>query len=323
MTMPTTTHEAEAYLAEVREHLADLSDDERAELLDDLGQHLREIGSEEGGASLRDRLGDPAAYADELRTAAGLTARSQASTPTPRVSASARLKEATRAGREVLVDLRPAWWLARGALFAALPFWLGDNADDNFPVPSPGDSHALGLMVLLFGAGLSVWLGRSADRAAGRRFGMAANAAAVLIALLTVTLTPTYPTVEESLSVERRPWLVSPHGPVTNILPYDSEGNPLEGVLLFDQDGRPLRVERQEWWADGCRREPAHPLAADGVPVEFSYPVEHQWSGQVEFMPSEQGGTQCVREIPRPPVPVPTFPSDAGPEAPAPTQPTP
>ena len=321
MTMPTTTHEAEAYLAEVREHLADLSEDERAELLDDLGQHLREIGSEEGGASLRDRLGDPAAYADELRTAAGLTARSQVSTPQPRVSASARLKEATRAAREVLVDLRPAWWLARGALYAALPFWLGDNADDNFPVPSPGDSHAIGLMVLLFGAALSVWLGRSADRAAWRRVGIAANAGVVLVALLIVSLTPTHPTVHESLSVQRRPWLVSPHGMVTNILPYDANGNPLEDVLLFDQDGRPLRVERQEWWADGCRREPSHPLAADGVPVEFSYPVEYRVSAQFEFTPNQRAGTQCLPEIPRPPVPVPTFPPDAGPEAAPPTQP--
>ena len=306
----TTTREAEGYVAAVREHLSDLSEEERAELLDDLRQHLAEIGSEEGGASLRGRLGDPAAYADELRTAAGLARRSQEAQPKTRLRAPARLKEAANAARHVVADLRPTWWLVRGALVAALPFWLGDNADDNFPVPSPGDSHLMGLIVLAIGAALSVWLGRSADQTGWRRVGMAANAAVVLIALLIVSLTPTTPTT--SLSVSRQPQLVSRHGLVTNILPYDSQGNPLEDVLLFDQDGRPLRVDRQEWWADRCRREPAHPLAADGVPVEFSYPVDYRVVSldQVEGMFE---GRQCLAEIPRPPVPIPAFPSAAPP----------
>lgn len=318
---PTTTREAEAYLAEVRQHLEDLSEEERAELLDDLRQHLTEIGTEEGGASLRERLGDPGAYADELRTAAGLAPKSQDVQPTARVSASARLNAAAGAAREVLADLRPAWWLARGTLYAALPFWLGDNAGDNFPVPSPGDSHALGLIVLLLGAVASVWLGRSADRPGWRRAGMAANAGVALIAVLIISLTPTYPTVDESLSVTRRPWLVSPHGMVTNILPYDSKGNPLEDVLLFDQDGRPLRVERQEWWADGCRREPVHPPAADGVPVEFSYPVDYRVSARVDFTPADPASTQCLEQIPRPPVPIPTFPPDPAPNGTPPPEP--
>ena len=321
MTTPTTTHEAEAFLAEVRGHLADLSEEERAELLDDLRQHLTEIGTEEDGASLRDRLGDPSTYADELRTAAGLAPKSRVSDANTRIDPSARLKQTTSAAREVLADLRPAWWLARGALYAALPFWLGDNSDDNFPVPSPGDSHALGLIVLLIGAALSVWLGRSADQTGWRRVGAAANLGVALIAVLVVSLTPTNPTVEESLSVSRRPWLVSPHGMVTNILPYDAKGNPLENVLLFDQDGRPLRVERQEWWADGCRREPVHPPAADGIPVEFSYPVNYRVSARVDFTPADPAGTQCLEQIPRPPVPIPTFPPDPAPNGTPPPEP--
>lgn len=315
--MTTTTREAESFLAEVRIHLADLSEEERAELLDDLRQHLREIGGEEGGASLRERLGHPSAYAEELKAAAGLAPKSQVSEQKILASLRAQLNESTRAVREVLVDLRPAWWLVRGALYAALPFWLGNNADDNFPVPSPGDSHGLGLVVLLVGGWVSVLLGRSADQAAWRRVGIAANVGVALIAALVLGLSPTHPTVEESMTVTRRPWLVSPHGMVTNILPYDSNGNPLESVLLFDQDGRPLRVERQEWWSDGCRRDPAHPLARDGVPVEFSYPVDYRVSDRVEFTP-RAAGSQCLEKIPRPAVPIPEFPAaDATPSQPA------
>ncbi|HEX2054515.1 MAG TPA: hypothetical protein VHJ78_12425, partial [Actinomycetota bacterium] len=104
--------------------------------------------------------------------------------------------------------------------------------------------------------------------------------------------------------------LSSKHGPVTNIYPYAPDGTPLEGVLLFDQDGRPLRTETQLWWADRCQRQPAYPRAADGGLVEFAYPKSYQL-GQVLT------GQQCQAEVPRPPVPLPTFP----PEGPAPGAP--
>ena len=61
------------YLAGVREALADLPEDVRDELLEDLPAHFAEVLAEHDG-SLDDRLGPPAAYAADLRAAAGLGA---------------------------------------------------------------------------------------------------------------------------------------------------------------------------------------------------------------------------------------------------------
>lgn len=330
MTTPTLTSESGEYLEQVKEALADLADEERAELLDDVSQHLADIGAEDGGHSLRDRLGDPAAYAEELRTAAGLGSQTLVG-DSPLRNPGEVLTAGIQGGRELIADLRPAWWIIRGALLAALPFWLGSNADDNFPVPSPGDNHALGLVFLLIGAGLSAWLGRSADRPSWRRLGIATNVL-FFIGLVLTSLSPVAaPTPSQSVQfVPQMPGqlgvLASPHGPVTNIYPYDSQGRPLEGVLLFDQDGRPLRAGSQEWWEDGCTRAPLHPLAADGVPLEFSYPYRYGVTGrsnqavQQDFMEramaertgQDPAATQgCLPEIPRPQVPIPVFPPPA------------
>ncbi len=56
-----------AHLASLRR----LAETDRAELLDDLTQHLSEVAAEEG-PPLDVRLGPPAAYSEELLAAAGL-----------------------------------------------------------------------------------------------------------------------------------------------------------------------------------------------------------------------------------------------------------
>ena len=58
------------YAAAVRAAVADLGDDERAQLLDDLEAHLHEVAAE-SGTPLTARLGPPEAYAAELRAAYG------------------------------------------------------------------------------------------------------------------------------------------------------------------------------------------------------------------------------------------------------------
>jgi hypothetical protein len=58
------------YAAAVRAAVADLGDEERAQLLDDLEAHLHEVAAEPG-ATLAERLGPPEAYAAELRAAYG------------------------------------------------------------------------------------------------------------------------------------------------------------------------------------------------------------------------------------------------------------
>lgn len=69
--MNTTTHtETEDYLGQLRHELADLPPDEVDEIVQDLEPQLAEIAEDNG--ALTDRLGTPAEYARELRTAAGL-----------------------------------------------------------------------------------------------------------------------------------------------------------------------------------------------------------------------------------------------------------
>ena len=67
------TIEIESYYDRVRAALAGLAPEMRDDLLEDLPDHLAEVLAE-GDGSLRDRLGEPEAYADELRAAAGVEA---------------------------------------------------------------------------------------------------------------------------------------------------------------------------------------------------------------------------------------------------------
>ncbi|HEX6235498.1 MAG TPA: hypothetical protein VFZ63_20380 [Jiangellaceae bacterium] len=72
-TIQTTA--AASYVDAVRDALADLPDDEVAEVVEDVAEHLEQVMAELGGdaseAALEDRLGTPEQYAAELRAAAG------------------------------------------------------------------------------------------------------------------------------------------------------------------------------------------------------------------------------------------------------------
>lgn len=76
--MNSTLHGATAeYIEAVREALADQPASEVEEVIDDITEHLEQIIAELGGEPRREdlerRIGTPAAYAAELRTAAGLS----------------------------------------------------------------------------------------------------------------------------------------------------------------------------------------------------------------------------------------------------------
>lgn len=76
MSDTTVLHEdIEDYVAAVGRHLADLPDDDRAELLDELRGHATSLRREEPDVDLEARLGPASAYARELRDAAGLPER--------------------------------------------------------------------------------------------------------------------------------------------------------------------------------------------------------------------------------------------------------
>ena len=319
MTTQTLTPEAERYLVEVRQQLDDLAEDDRAELLEDVTQHLAAITEEGPDSDLRARLGEPAAFASEMRVAAGLGARLGEVAPpaTPlglrRWMAGLWEHRWIRAARQFYSELAPGWWVVRGVLIAGLPFWAGTDAGEHIPIPAPGEERIAGVTLMVLAVAGSVALGklgRSGRRRTPFAYAGGALTALVLLAALNVYATFDYilfpkwalSTFIQNANVDV---LTSQHGPVTNIYPYDSQGAPLENVLLFDQDGRPLRVAKQLWWVDGCARTPAHPPAADGVPVEFSYPVEYR----VEMQPGTRIDSRCLQLIPRPPVPIPTFPN--------------
>jgi hypothetical protein len=126
----TRTAEIAAYLADVRAVMTDLDPGVRDGLLDDLPEHLAEVAAADT-APLQSRLGSPAAFAAELRSAAGLAPAppSVARRPNEQPVSPAQLAREFAVGldrslgrlagydtlRELLVALRPGWWVLRGA----------------------------------------------------------------------------------------------------------------------------------------------------------------------------------------------------------------
>jgi len=269
------TEAGQGYLRRVAAQLADLPDEDRVELLEDLTLHLAALEQEDDDRSLEDRLGDPAEYAADLRTAAGLPPAPRPSTRSSR--ALAVLGAAARPVRTFVPQLLPGWWVARGYLIVLLLSLLPVNSHRDFPVPAPGGSHALGAVLVLLAVVASVALGRRAQHRWHLAMAVAVDVAVVVAALATaaqvpdrlvrtdyVMVTPPSPFTDSSL--------ITPHGPVTNVFAYTLDGTPLAQVLLFDQDGRPLRTGEQLWWKDHCRRVIEQPKALDGVAIDHVYP---------------------------------------------------
>lgn len=286
MTAPVTSPAAQAYLTAVREELADLPADERAELLEDLELHLTALEEEGRDEPLTARLGSAADYAAELRAAAGLPPRervpSRRRLPVRRTWELISGNAAVRETRAFLPALAPAWWVVRGYLVVLLPCLRQRAGAHDFPVPAPGGHHALGALLVLAAVVLSVALGR---RRLPRPVTVLIVAVDLALAVAAVGVLRDAPrrltthTVEVVTPAQDPAFRLSPlitqHGPVTDIYPYASDGTPLHDVLLYDQDGRPLQTGKQLWWPDRCKRVLAPPLALDGGPVPFAYPQRY------------------------------------------------
>ena len=175
---PTDSRNAEiaAYLAQVRAAMTDLDPGVRDGLLDDLPEHLAEVAAADA-APLRTRLGPPAAFAAELRSAAGLAPTPPTSTgraTDPGISSAQLAREfALRADlflghlagydtlRELLVALQPGWWVLRGAgvaLFLAIASGFASY------YMNVGEVIVMSLIAAV-GALISVRLGRATVRA--------------------------------------------------------------------------------------------------------------------------------------------------------------
>jgi hypothetical protein len=273
----TTTSAIERYLEAVRAELADLGDEERADMIEDVEQHLLEVAAE-GDEPLESRLGPPAEYAAELRAAAGFPPK-VSDEDVPEGSAAARASKwlsrvqkrlASSAGyREAAAfvrSLQPGWWLLRayvatialGVLTTHGPMWsvvspFGLSPAGNSPLlgpifPTVFDSRVFGFGVLVTMVVASVAFSRAAR--VNRTLGVLAILGNVAILYMALLMGNDLAGEIQSSSGSRAiyaptPGLSSYGKEITNIYPYSADGKPLGGVLLYDQDGQPIRTQPQ------------------------------------------------------------------------------
>lgn len=242
------------FAAAVRAALSDLSPDEVDELTDGLEADLTDRLTDGPAESGPSDLGDPAAYAEELRSAAGLPHRTIRRPGAANGFAELRKAPAAIArdvrqfvaARPVLtrlvaffVVLRPLWWVFRAvAVTEVIVLGVGGA-----PVTGFGVIIGIVLLVLSVQFGRGRWL----PFAWMRGVLLALNVVLVLATPFVVAgwatqLNNAVYTQEYADSVpdNSNDGLTENGSQVSNIFAYDAQGNPLTNVQLFDQDGKPL-----------------------------------------------------------------------------------
>ena len=263
---PRNTDVAE-YAAAVRAACADLSQTDRATLLEDLEDHLAEVSHDSRGAghTLADRLGQPAEYAAELRASAGLPAPGgirPAGVRGELRDIGYRLRQLRTGGRRWLSDsptagqlsgflllVRSCWWVLRAyAAVVVLAVLTGTRTSRSLPVPELLGSEALGWTALTVAVMVSVWLGGRLKpaRPAGRALLAGANTLLLVAAVLVIgklwgSATSASPEWSQPFPYPS-PSMQSEDRHVSNIYPYDADGRPLTGVFLYDQNGKPFTL---------------------------------------------------------------------------------
>jgi hypothetical protein len=314
----TSTSEAAAYLDRVAAALAGLPAEDREELLDDLRTHLDEVVAEVAatpGMTLESRLGAPEEYAADLRSSAGFAPGSRRPhwRPGP-LAQEFRARPEVAAVLEFLPELRPAWWVLRGALLALVPVRL------------LGLDWFAGALLAVPAVVLSVrYARRPAPTPRWRTAQVGVNVLA-LVALGALVfprpadgvydpgVPPSYPAgaVAQNLQVT--------DGQVVNIYPYDKDGRPLHDVLLYDQDGHPISMAGDPGWSDQRGRLERHlPYGPDGRGIANAFPQEQSYEDDSQSPPV------ITRQMP-PVVQTPVFsttPPPAPPATPSPTAPSP
>jgi hypothetical protein len=277
------------YLAELRPHLDDLSPSERAEVLDELTDALREVAAEDD-RPLREVLGPPADYVAAYRASAGLETHPSQSRGGLRTQV-ATMSDTVRAQpwwphvRALAELLRPAWWTLRGGVLAVLLGWilLGPLRPVIASLP--------GLLFITVAVAVSMMVGDGRRLSRGLRGAFTAvNVFAALAVLPMINVATSgvdssgweagYQAGLDEAGAMGAGQLAKPSGElVTNIHPYTRDGEPLEDVLLFDGSGQPLRVVPEgETFVAGANNdiEIDYERDADGQPITNLYPL-HQF----------------------------------------------
>ena len=258
----TVPAEIAQFAARVRAELSDLPAEELEELTEGLEADLAEAYAED----LARELPDPAAYAAELRAAAGLppvepTRGGIAGALTgladgvrdvaADVAEALRRHPVSRGALELAVEMRPLWWVVRAwvawwmaaAFFGAATGWAPETSS--------------WWLVLAVFVTVSVQWGRG--RWGASRIGLvivAGNVLAVLALLPVAAMADAWSAddyfYDDAYGAASDSRGITLDGrSVSNIYPYDAEGQPLEGVQLFDQDGRAL-APALDWNRDEC-----------------------------------------------------------------------
>ncbi|HXH77921.1 hypothetical protein [Nocardioides sp.] len=255
--------EVDVFVQAVHAHFADLDPDEREELLGGLAADITDLVDEHGPGA----LGDPGAYAAELRAAAGLAVtrsrRGHILPASPKVDA---VLDNMRAEWERLAtalpgdawgflqSVRPFWWLVRAWVAVQLIDLAWGNGGYNAGLDVIPSLRWLGFPLLVAASVISVQIGRGKLWSAPRR-GMR-RVALLLLNLFALALVPA---VVDNLvttakvhswyggyltgSAPQEPGLSLNGRPVRNIYPYDAAGKPLVGVQLVDESGRRLGAD--------------------------------------------------------------------------------
>jgi len=301
MTTAVLMDHVSAYAAAVRAQLADLSPEQvedltdglEADLIEALEDSQRAVPGETGAdqvppeASMLDltrRFGPAAAYAAELRAAAGLDGpgprpRRRGTAVRGRVAAVRRRVRAvlddvlestvapflaTPAGRGALSLaslLRPLWWVLRGWLWFVVLKGVSDllgGPDSSIRRFVPDDPVTWVVFVAALLASLEVGRRRPA-RVWTRRVVVAASLVAVLFLPWAVSSLEHeirlragrevfYEYVEVPIETPVTPedGVYVDGMQVSNLFVYDADGNPLEGVQIYDDRGRPVRTTYDE-----------------------------------------------------------------------------
>lgn len=280
MTTSTTSRsrESQAYLDGVAAALADLPEDDRADLLDELATHLDEIAAE-GTSPLESRLGTPADYAAELRASAGLPARSRGRAGAAVLARARAVLDGpwVLAARELLVSLAPAWWVLRA--------WVAGAGIAHLTTSSPWDYSLLvvpggifGFWGTLVAIVVSVQIGRGRLVPSGPGWRRAVTALNIFAALALLPVLSSlsdasrearfYGNEMATQYVEQVPTqgVYAAGNQVWNVYAYDAAGQMLRDVRLYDQDGNPISLglsfdptKQQSFDASGQRVDNAYP----------------------------------------------------------------
>lgn len=245
----TTESPVDDFARAVRAALADLPPDEVDDLTDGLEADLAERAADQDSPE----FGDAAAYAQELRTAAGLPPRASRSIGAADGGLVGAWLDVVRGLREFaarplvlraiefFVSLRPVWWVIRGCLFYCVVTWVFHG-----PVLELTPlTFVIGVVTLV--ASVQFGRGRWLPRPWMRRALLGVNVVLVLcVPIAFLAATEIFGSAVDDAYASGQSVASTPDGlsyeghPITNIFAYDASGVALTNVQLFDQHGNPL-----------------------------------------------------------------------------------